>query len=95
MQAAPSERDEVTEHAPSDFHKLHPTVTRPLGPEPLGLVRHAPAYERQTAEAAVTRDRRSARLSLLAHPLIGQYDIADAPPERLPQSRAAHAGGLT
>jgi 6-phospho-beta-glucosidase len=49
-----------------------PLPQRPLAPELLGLVQHVAAYERLTAEAAVTRDRITARKALLAHPLIGQ-----------------------
>lgn len=49
-----------------------PLPQRPLAPELLGLAQHVAAYERLTAEAAVTRDRVAARKALLAHPLIGQ-----------------------
>ena len=62
----------VTERGPE------PLPQRPLAPELLGLVQHVTAYERLTAEAAVTRDPRTARLALLAHPLIGQLDRVDA-----------------
>jgi 6-phospho-beta-glucosidase len=47
-----------------------------LAPELLGLVQHVTAYERLTAEAAVTRDEVTARKALLAHPLIGQHEMA-------------------
>ena len=52
-----------------------PLPQRPLAPELLGLVQHVAAYERLTAEAAVTRDRVTARKALLAHPLVGQDDL--------------------
>jgi 6-phospho-beta-glucosidase len=55
-----------------------PLPQRPLAPELLGLVQHVAAYERLTAEAAVTRDPATARKALLAHPLIGQVDMVDA-----------------
>jgi 6-phospho-beta-glucosidase len=55
-----------------------PLPQAPLAPELLGLVQHVAAYERLTAEAAVTRDARTARLALLAHPLIGQLEQVDA-----------------
>jgi len=55
-----------------------PLDQRPLAPELLGLVQHVAAYERLTAEAAVTRDPVTARKALLAHPLIGQTDRVDA-----------------
>jgi 6-phospho-beta-glucosidase len=48
----------------------------PLAPELLGLVQHVAAYERLTAQAAVTRDEVTARKALLTHPLIGQHEIA-------------------
>jgi 6-phospho-beta-glucosidase len=55
-----------------------PLPQRPLAPELLGLVQHVAAYERLAAEAAVTRDRVTARKALLAHPLIGQSDRVEA-----------------
>lgn len=57
-------------------HGARPLPQRPLAPELLGLVQHVAAYERLTAEAAVTRDRVTARKALLAHPLIGQDVLA-------------------
>jgi 6-phospho-beta-glucosidase len=48
----------------------------PLAPELLGLVQHVAAYERLAAEAARTRDPVTARKALLAHPLIGQDELA-------------------
>jgi 6-phospho-beta-glucosidase len=53
-----------------------PLEQAPLAPELLGLVQHVAAYERLAAEAAVTRDEVTARKALLAHPLIGQHDLA-------------------
>jgi 6-phospho-beta-glucosidase len=47
-----------------------------LAPELLGLTRHVAAYERLTAAAAVSRDPVAARKALLAHPLIGQDELA-------------------
>ena len=55
-----------------------PLPQRPLAPELLGLVQHVAAYERLTAEAAVTRDPATARKALLAHPLIGQVELVDS-----------------
>jgi 6-phospho-beta-glucosidase len=49
----------------------------PLAPELLGLVQHVAAYERLTAEAAVTRDPPTARKALLAHPLVGQHAMVE------------------
>jgi 6-phospho-beta-glucosidase len=49
---------------------------RPLAPELLGLVQHVAAYERLTVAAALDDDPALARRALLAHPLIGQHEIA-------------------
>jgi 6-phospho-beta-glucosidase len=53
-----------------------PLEQAPLAPELLGLTQHVAAYERLAAEAAVTRDRVTARKALLAHPLVGQHEMA-------------------
>jgi 6-phospho-beta-glucosidase len=53
-----------------------PLPQPPLAPELLGLVQHVAAYERLTAEAAVTRDPVTARKALLSHPLIGQWSLS-------------------
>jgi 6-phospho-beta-glucosidase len=65
-----------------------PLPQAPLAPELLGLVQHVAAYERLAAEAAVTRDARTARLALFAHPLIGQLDRVDALVEPLLREEA-------
>jgi 6-phospho-beta-glucosidase len=54
-----------------------PVGQAPLSPEMLGLVQHVAAYERLTAQAAVTRDRVTARRALLANPLVREYDRAE------------------
>ncbi len=51
----------------------------PIGELPLplrGLVHAVKTYEQLTLRAAVTGDRHTALLALLAHPLIGRYEIA-------------------
>ena len=68
-----------------------PIAQEPLAPELLGLVQHVAAYERLTAEAAVSRDPRVARLALLAHPLVGQWDLSG---ELLDRLAAAEASGV-
>jgi 6-phospho-beta-glucosidase len=60
-----------------------PLPQAPLAPELLGLAQHVAAYERLTAEAAVTRDLETARKALLAHPLIGQWSLSIDLLERL------------
>ena len=54
-----------------------PVAQRPLAPELLGLVQHVAAYERLAACAASTGDRDTARLALLANPLVREYELAD------------------
>ena len=54
-----------------------------LAPELLGLVQHVAAYERLAVEAAVGGDPVVARKALLAHPLIGQDELAGELLDRL------------
>ncbi|HYT51236.1 MAG TPA: 6-phospho-beta-glucosidase [Gaiellaceae bacterium] len=63
--------------------RIEPLEQAPLAPELLGLVQHVAAYERLTAQAAVTGEIEKARKALLTHPLIGQYDITNELLERL------------
>ena len=60
-----------------------PVAQRPLAPELLGLVQHVAAYERLAASAARTGDRDTARLALLAHPLVREWRLADNVLDRL------------
>jgi 6-phospho-beta-glucosidase len=60
-----------------------PVAQRPLAPELLGLVQHVAAYERLAASAATTGDRDTARLALLAHPLVREWRLADTMLDRL------------
>jgi 6-phospho-beta-glucosidase len=66
-----------------DSGRPEPLPQAPLAPELLGLVQHVAAYERLTAEAAVTRDPVTAKKALLAHPLIAQYELTEDLLERL------------
>jgi 6-phospho-beta-glucosidase len=67
-----------------------PLAQEPLAPELLGLVQHVAAYERLAVEAALTGDRVVARKALLAHPLIGEWDVAEDVLERLLDAGAEH-----
>jgi 6-phospho-beta-glucosidase len=61
-------------------------VPRPLAPlSPLlrGLVGHVSAYEELAVEAAIDGGRRRVMTALLAHPLVGQYDLAGRLADRL------------
>ena len=60
-----------------------PLPQAPLAPELLGLVQHVAAYERLAARAGETGDPLVARKALLAHPLVGQDDVAGELLERL------------
>jgi 6-phospho-beta-glucosidase len=46
-------------------------------------VQHVAAYERLTAEAAITGDPVIARKALLTHPLIGQYEMVEQLADKL------------
>jgi len=54
----------------------HPLPQPPLAPELLGLVQHVAAYERLAVRAALSGDAADVRRALLAHPLVGQWDVA-------------------
>src|SRR6185437_15812501 len=57
--------DDVVVPARVESGRIVPLEQRPLAPELLGLVQHVAAYERLTAEAAVTRDSVTAKKALL------------------------------
>jgi len=67
-----------------------PLPQDPLAPELLGLVQHVAAYERLTAQAAVTGDLLLAKKALLSHPLIGEYELAEDVLARLLAAGAEH-----
>ena len=69
--------DDVVE-VPARVHasSIEPLPQPPLAPELLGLVQHVAAYERLAAQAAVSDDPDLVRKALLAHPLVGQWDVA-------------------
>jgi len=75
--------DAVEVPARVDRNGPAPLPQAPLAAELLGLAQHVAAYERLTAEAAVTRDLETARKALLAHPLIGQWSLSVDLLERL------------
>jgi 6-phospho-beta-glucosidase len=54
-----------------------PLEQPPLAPELLGLTQHVAAYERLALQAALSREPVDVKKALLAHPLIGQYTIAE------------------
>jgi 6-phospho-beta-glucosidase len=60
-----------------------PVPQRPLAPELLGLVQHVAAYERLAASAARSGDRHLARVALMTHPLVREYELAAGMLDRL------------
>src|SRR5690606_36078472 len=61
-----------------DREGAHPLPVEPVPPEMLGLIQQVKAFERLTAEAAVSGDLGRARSALLANPLVPSYDRAEA-----------------
>ena len=62
----------------------HPLEQPPLAPELLGLVQHVAAYERLAVQAALSGETADVRRALLAHPLVGQWDLAHELARTLP-----------
>ena len=60
-----------------------PVPTAPLSPLLRGLVGHMSAYEELAVDAALRGGRPRVVSALLAHPLIGQYDLAEKMADRL------------
>jgi len=60
-----------------------PAPAAPLPPLLRGLVGHVSAYEELAVDAAVRGGRRRVASALLAHPLIGQHDLAERMADRL------------
>jgi 6-phospho-beta-glucosidase len=60
-----------------------PVPLAPLAPLMRGLVAHVSAYEELAVDAALRGGRDRVRAALLAHPLVGQLDLADGLADRL------------
>ncbi|HEY8043738.1 MAG TPA: 6-phospho-beta-glucosidase [Streptosporangiaceae bacterium] len=60
-----------------------PVLAAPLPPLMRGLVAHVSAYEELAVDAARRGGRDRVRAALLAHPLVGQLDLADGLADRL------------
>lgn len=68
-------------------------VPRPIGtvaPELSGLIAHTSAYEHLAVDAAIRGGRDRVYRALLAHPLVGQHDLADRLTDRLLAVNAQH-----
>jgi 6-phospho-beta-glucosidase len=60
-----------------------PVPVAPLAPLFRGLVAHVSAYEELAIDAALRGGRRRVTAAMLAHPLIGQYELAEEMTDRL------------
>ena len=60
-----------------------PVPVAPLPPLMRGLVAHVSAYEELAVDAALRGGRDRVRAALLAHPLVGQLELADGLADRL------------
>ena len=58
-------------------HGPRPQTVAPLDPLLAGLIAHVSAYEELALDAALRGGRERVFRALLAHPLIGQHDLAD------------------
>ncbi|WP_406288992.1 6-phospho-beta-glucosidase [Embleya sp. NBC_00896] len=66
-----------------DARGATPLPLAPVGPLQAGLIAHVAAYEELALDAALRGGRDRVFTALLAHPLVGQYDIAEALTDRL------------
>jgi 6-phospho-beta-glucosidase len=67
-----------------------PLPAAPLDPGMRGLIAHVTAYEELAVAAALRGGRDRVRAALLAHPLIGQYDLAGRLADRLIAENASY-----
>ena len=67
-----------------------PVPVAPLSPLLRGLIAHASAYEELAVDAALRGGRSRVAAALLAHPLIGQYPLAQKMTDRLIAENAAY-----
>jgi len=66
-----------------------PVPVGPVSPLMSGLIAHVSAYEELAVDAAVRGGRDRVAAALLAHPLVGQYDLAQKLTDRLLAENAA------
>ncbi|HKS99003.1 MAG TPA: 6-phospho-beta-glucosidase [Rugosimonospora sp.] len=67
-----------------------PVPLAPLAPDQAGLVAHVSGYEELAVAAAVHGGRSRVYRAMLAHPLIGQHDLAEALTGKLLAANTAH-----
>ena len=90
--ALPELPDDAVVEIPCSVHRTgaRPAVSSGLDRVSSGLAGAVAAYERLAAEAAVTGDRETAFLALLAHPLIAQIKPAEQLLDDILAENAAH-----
>jgi len=77
--------DDAVIEVPADVDRsgLRPVELEPLAPLYAGLVAHVTAYEHLALEASLHGGRQRVFEALLAHPLVGQVELADGLTDRL------------
>ena len=73
-----------------DSTGVAPCPVAPVGPALCGLIAAVSAYEELAIDAAVSGGRSRVYAALLAHPLVGQHELADALTDRLLAANARH-----
>jgi 6-phospho-beta-glucosidase len=73
-----------------DTDGARPVPVPPLASDLAGLVAHVAAYEELAVAAAVHGGRSRVYRALLAHPLVGQHDLAEGLTDRLLAAGAEH-----
>jgi 6-phospho-beta-glucosidase len=69
---------------------IEPVPQPEVPPVLLGPIQHVSAYERIAARAALSGDVDDVRRALLAHPLVGQWDLVESLLPRLLETGAQH-----
>jgi 6-phospho-beta-glucosidase len=67
-----------------------PVPVSPVAPVMRGLIAHVSAYEELAVDAARRGGRDRVAMALLAHPLVGQFDLAGRLADRLIAENAAY-----
>ncbi len=73
-----------------DTDGARPAPLAPVAPEQAGLIAHVSGYEQLALEAAMHGGRDRVYRALLAHPLVGQHDLADPLTDKLLARNAAY-----
>jgi 6-phospho-beta-glucosidase len=73
-----------------DSTGVTPRPVAPVGPSLSGLIAAVSAYEELAIDAAVSGGRSRVYAALLAHPLVGQHDLAEALTDRLLAANARY-----